>query len=385
MNLHEYQAKRLFEEHGVPIPKGKVAATADQAREIARELGGQVVVKSQVLTGGRGKAGGVKLASSPDEAEKVAGRILGMEIRGYKVRKVLVDEAADIRDEIYLAMLIDRSRRRSMMMASAAGGMDIEQVADETPEKIVQVHIDPLIGMRSYQTNYVAESMGLPSSLWRAFHRVATGLHAAFLATDASLAEINPLVVTGDDKLLAVDGKLSLDDNALFRHPDLAEMRDVDEETPSERQARRNGLSYIQLDGNIGCMVNGAGLAMATMDVIKLYGGEPANFLDIGGGATADSVAAALRIILSDSNVEAVMFNIFGGITRGDEVARGIITVLDEMQSDVPMIVRLLGTNADEGMRILADAQMQTATTLSGAAKKAVAAAKVHKKGQEQA
>ena len=384
MNLHEYQAKRLFEEHGVPIPKGKVAATADQAREIARELGGQVVVKSQVLTGGRGKAGGVKLASSPDEAEEVAGLILGMEIRGYKVRKVLVDEAADIRDEIYLAILIDRSRRRSMMMASAAGGMDIEQVAEETPEKIVQVHIDPLIGMRSYQTNYVAESMGLPSSLWGAFNQVATGLYAAFLATDASLAEINPLVVTGDDRLLAVDGKLTVDDNALFRHPDLAEMRDVDEETPSERQARRNGLSYIQLDGNIGCMVNGAGLAMATMDVIKLYGGEPANFLDIGGGATAESVTAALRIILSDSKVEAVMFNIFGGITRGDEVARGIITALDEMQSDVPMIVRLLGTNADEGMRILADAQMQTATTLSGAAKMAVAAAKTRQQIQEQ-
>jgi succinyl-CoA synthetase beta subunit len=385
VNLHEYQAKRLFEEHGVPIPNGKVAATADQAREIARELGGQVVVKSQVLTGGRGKAGGVKLASSPDEAEEVACLILGMEIEGYKVRKVLVDEAADIRDEIYLAILIDRSRRRSMMMASAAGGMDIEQVAEETPEKIVQVHIDPLIGMRGYQTNYVAESMGLPSSLWRAFNQVATGLYAAFLATDASLAEINPLVVTGDDKLLAVDGKLSIDDNALFRHPDLAEMRDVDEETPSERQARRNGLTYIQLDGNIGCMVNGAGLAMATMDVIKLYGGEPANFLDIGGGATAESVTAALRIILSDSKVEAVMFNIFGGITRGDEVARGIITALNEMQSDVPMIVRLLGTNADEGMRILADAQMQTATTLSGAAKMTVAAATARQQIQEQA
>lgn len=384
MNLHEYQAKRLFAEHGVPIPKGNVASTADQAREIARELGGKVVVKSQVLTGGRGKAGGVKLANSPNEAEEVASSILGMEIRGFKVRKVLVDEAADIQDEIYLAMLIDRGRRRSMMMASAAGGVDIEQVAEETPEKIVRVHIDPLIGMRSYQTNFVAEAMGLPVTLWREFYQVATGLHKAFLATDASLAEINPLVVTGDDRLLAVDGKLSIDDNALFRHPDLAEMRDIDEETPSERQARRNGLSYIQLDGNIGCMVNGAGLAMATMDVIKLFGGEPANFLDIGGGATAESVTAALRIILSDPKVEAVMYNIFGGITRGDEVARGIIAALEEVQTDVPMVVRLLGTNADEGMRILTDADMETALTLSSAAEKAVAAAKTRQKKQEQ-
>ena len=383
MNLHEYQAKALFAEHGVPIPIGKVAATADQAREIARELGGKVVVKSQVLTGGRGKAGGVKLANNPDEAEEVAGHILGMKIRGYKVRKVLIDEAVDIKDEIYLAILIDRSRRRSMMMASAAGGVDIEQVAEETPEKIVRVHIDPLIGMRSYQTNYVAETMGLPNTMWRQFNIVATGLHEAFLASDASLAEINPLVVTGDGKLLAVDGKLSIDDNALFRQPILAEMRDIDEETPAERQARRNGLSYIQLDGNIGCMVNGAGLAMATMDVIKYFGGEPANFLDIGGGATAESVTAALRIILSDPKVEAVMFNIFGGITRGDEVARGIVIALNEVQSSVPMVVRLLGTNAEEGMRILADAQMQTAATLTGAAEKAVAAAKARQQSQE--
>jgi succinyl-CoA synthetase beta subunit len=383
VNLHEYQAKALFAEHGVPIPKGKVATTADQAREIARELGGKVVVKSQVLTGGRGKAGGVKLANNPDEAEEVAGHILGMTIRGYKVRKVLIDEAVDIKDEIYLAMLIDRSRRRSMMMASAAGGVDIEQVAEETPEKIVRVHIDPLIGMRSYQTNFVAETMGLPNTMWRQFYIVATGLHEAFLASDASLAEINPLVVTGDDKLLAVDGKLSIDDNALFRQPVLAEMRDIDEETPAERQARRNGLTYIQLGGNIGCMVNGAGLAMATMDVIKYFGGEPANFLDIGGGATAESVTAALRIILSDPKVEAVMFNIFGGITRGDEVARGIVTALNDVQSSVPMVVRLLGTNAEEGMKILGDAQMQTATTLTGAAEKAVAAARARQQIQE--
>ncbi|MFN2188669.1 MAG: ADP-forming succinate--CoA ligase subunit beta [Candidatus Promineifilaceae bacterium] len=376
MNLHEYQAKRLFAEHGVPIPAGKVASTPDEAREIARELGGKVVVKSQVLTGGRGKAGGVKLANTPNEAEEIASHILGMMIRGYMVRKVLVDEAADIKDEIYLAILIDRGKRRVMLMASAAGGVDIEQVAAETPEKIVRVHIDPMIGLRSYQTNFVAEVMGLPTNMWREFFQLSSGLYEAFKAADASLAEINPLVITGDGRLLAVDGKLSIDDNAMFRHPDLAEMRDIDEETSSEREARRNGLSYIQLDGNIGCMVNGAGLAMATMDVIKLYGGEPANFLDIGGGADAESVTAALRIILTDPKVEAVLFNIFGGITRGDEVANGIITALKEVQTDVPMVVRLLGTNAEQGLQILADADMETASTLSGAAEKAVALAK---------
>lgn len=298
-----------------------------------------------------------------------------MDIKGFKVRKVLLDEAVDIRQEIYLAMLIDRSARLPMMMASAAGGMDIEQVAAETPEKIFRVHIDSQIGLRAYQSTYVASGMGLPTDVWREFHTVAAGLFDAFRATDASLAEINPLVVTAEGKLLAVDGKLSIDDNAIFRRPELAEMRDIDEETPAEREARRNGLSYVQLEGNIGCMVNGAGLAMATMDVIKLHGGEPANFLDIGGGATTESVTAALRIILADDNVQAILFNIFGGIVRGDEVARGIVGALSQIQTEVPMVVRLLGTNAEEGLQILADANMITATTLSEAAKKAVAAA----------
>jgi succinyl-CoA synthetase beta subunit len=376
VNLHEYQAKRLFAEHGVPIPNGRVASTADQAREIARELGGRVVVKSQVLIGGRGKAGGIRLANDPDEAKTIAGDILGMDIRGFKVRKVLIDEAIDIDQEIYLAVLIDRGRRLPMLMASAAGGIDIEQVAAETPEKIFRQHIDPMIGLRSYQSTIVASGMGLPETLWRDFHKVASGLYQAFKATDSSLAEINPLVVSDNNKLLAADGKMSIDDNALFRQANIAEMRDVDEETASEREARRNGLSYIQLDGNIGCMVNGAGLAMATMDVIKLFGGEPANFLDIGGGATTEGVTAALGIILADPNVEAVMFNIFGGIVRGDEVAKGIVTALEQVQTEVPMVVRLLGTNAEEGMRILAAANMQTATTLSEAAEKSVAAAK---------
>jgi len=372
VNLHEYQAKRLFAEYGVPIPDGKVATTPKQAGLIARELGGKVVVKSQVLTGGRGKAGGVKLANDPEEAATAARQILGLNIRGHIVGKVLIDEAVTIQDEIYLAILIDRARHVPMLMASAAGGMDIEQVAAETPEKIYRIHIDPLVGLRSYQSTYVASGIELPGGLWRDFHKISSGLYRAFWSLDASLAEINPLVITGDGKLLAVDGKLSIDDNALFRRPSLAEMRDSDEENPSERRARLNGLSYIQLDGNIGCMVNGAGLAMATMDVIKLHGGAPANFLDIGGGATTESVTAALRIILADSNVQAVLFNIFGGIVRGDEVARGIVAALAQIETDVPMVVRLLGTNAEEGKKILAEANMITATTLTEAAQKAV-------------
>jgi len=375
VNLHEYQAKRLFAEHGVPIPNGQVAATPDEAREIARELGGRVVIKSQVLTGGRGKAGGIKLASSPDEAEIVAGQILGINIKGFKVRNVLIDVAADIESEIYLAVLIDRNQRLPILMASSAGGMDIEQVAAETPEKIFRVKIDPMIGLRAYQTTGIASSMDLPVELWREFHAIASGLYRSFLATDASLAEINPLVVTKDGSLLAVDGKMSIDDNALFRQSRLVEMRDIDEESSAERSARQYGLSYIQLDGNIGCMVNGAGLAMATMDVIKLYGGEPANFLDIGGGATTESVTAALRIILDDPKVKAILLNVFGGIVRGDEVATGIIQALHDIGTDAPLVVRLLGTNAKEGLRILAEAKMTTATTLTEAAQKVVAAA----------
>ncbi len=376
MNLHEYQAKRLFARHGVPIPEGDIAQTPDQARTIARELGGRVVVKAQVHTGGRGKAGGVKLANTADEAESLAQRILGMDIRGYTVRKVLVDQQAPgIDQEIYLAVLIDRARRMPMIMASAAGGMDIEEVAETSPSKIFRVHVDPYIGLRQYQTAYLASGMDLPQRLWREFNKIATGLYAAFLSNDASLAEINPLVITGAGKLLAVDGKMSIDDNALQRHPELEEMRDVEEEPEAEREARLSGVNFIKLDGNIGCMVNGAGLAMATMDIIKLYGGEPANFLDIGGGARAEQVSTALRIILSDANVKAVLFNVFGGIVRGDEVARGIIEALDQLERRVPMVVRLLGTNAEEGLRILQEANMATATTLSEAAQKAVALA----------
>jgi len=379
VKLHEYQSKQIFARYGIPIPKGQIASTPEEARQIAADLGKRVVVKSQVLVGGRGKAGGIKVANDPDEAEQVASKILGMNIKGLTVRKVLVDEAADIQHEIYLGVVNNRAARRVTMMASAAGGMEIEQVARISPEKIIKVLIDPFIGLRDYQVRQLAFALGLKGDQIRDFGVIANGLYKAFLECDASLAEINPLVITGEGKLLAVDGKIVTDDNASFRHPDLAALRDVDEETPSEAEARKFGLSYIQLDGEIGCMVNGAGLAMTTMDIVKLFGGSPANFLDIGGGASADKVAAALRIILADPNVKVVLFNIFGGITRCDEVARGIVQALQQVPTQVPMIARLVGTNEEEGRQILAGANMQTASTLVEAARKAVATAK----GQE--
>ena len=376
MKLHEYQSKIIFAEYGVPIPKGMVAATASEAKQIAEELGGRVVVKSQVLVGGRGKAGGIRLAKNPGEAEELATQILGMEIKNLPVRKVLIDEAADIEHEIYLGITNDRAARRPVMMASSEGGVEIEEVARETPEKIIKVHIDPLLGLQGYQARDIAAGIDLPRELWRSFGKIAKGLWQAYQKSDATLAEINPLVITGENQLLAVDGKMVLDDSALFRHPDLAEKRDLDVEAPAEIEARKYGLSFIKLDGNIGCMVNGAGLAMTSMDVIKFFGGKPANFLDIGGGANAEKVAAAFRIILSDPNIKAVLINIFGGITRGDEVARGILAAMEEVKPDVPMVVRLVGTNAEEGRQLLADADMITANTLADAAQKAVAAAK---------
>jgi len=376
VKLHEYQSKHLFAKYGIPIPRGEIATTPEDARRIARDLGRRVVIKSQVLVGGRGKAGGVKLANTPDEAEVVAGQILGMNIKGLTVHKVLVDEAADIAQEIYLGIVLDRLQRRAVMMASAAGGIDIEEVARETPEKIIRVAIDPFLGLREYQTRQIAYGIGLKREMLKDFNTIAQGLYRCFVDLDASLAEINPLVVTGAGVLQALDGKILIDDNGLFRHPDLAALRDVDEEAPAETEARQRGLSYIKLDGEIGCMVNGAGLAMATMDMTKLFGGSPANFLDIGGGAQADKVAVALRIILADPHVKAVLFNIFGGITRCDEVARGIVAALEEVKPNVPMVARLVGTNEAEGRRILAAAHMQTASTLAEAAQKAVALVK---------
>jgi succinyl-CoA synthetase beta subunit len=376
MKLHEYQSKQIFAKYGIPIPKGRVAATATEAKQIAEELGGRVVVKSQVLVGGRGKAGGIRLAKTAKEAEEVANQILRMEIKGLPVRKVLVDQAANIDQEIYLGITNDRAARRPVFMASAAGGVEIEEVARTNPEKIIKVHIDPLLGLRDYQARDIAIGIDLPKDYWKSFSEICRGLWRVYVECDATLVEINPLVILKEKTLLALDGKMLLDDNALFRHPDLAEMRDVDEEAPAETEARKYGLSFIKLDGNIGCMVNGAGLAMTTMDIVKLFGGDPANFLDIGGGAGADKVAAALRIILSDKNVKAILFNVFGGITRCDEVARGILSALDEVKPTIPMVVRLVGTNAEEGRKLLADAHMITAETLADAAKKSVAAAK---------
>jgi succinyl-CoA synthetase beta subunit len=376
LNLHEYQSKRVFAKYGIPIPQGEVATSPVEARAIAERLGGPVVVKSQVLVGGRGKAGGIKLAKTPQEAEARAQDILGMEIKGLTVQQVLVDEAADIRKEIYLGAVLDRARRRVVLMASSEGGVEIEQVAAETPDKIVTVAVHPFLGLREHQARNLADGIGLPREHVRAFVGIAQALYRAYVDSDATLAEINPLVVTGDGKLLAVDGKISLDDSALFRHPELLEMRNEEEEDESEREARKYGLTYIHLDGQIGCMVNGAGLAMATMDIVKLYGGDPANFLDIGGGAQADRVAAALRIILSDTRVKAVLINIFGGITRCDEVARGILSAIDTLEVKVPFVVRLVGTNEAEGRRLLAEANLITATSLADAAEKAVAASK---------
>ena len=378
MKLHEYQSKRLFGAHGVPIPNGEVATTAEEARRIAEELGGRVIVKSQVLVGGRGKAGGIKLAQTPAEAEKLAGEILGMEIKGLPVRQVLLDEAADIRQEIYLGIVVDRAAQRAVMMASSEGGVEIEEVARTNPAAIKKITIDPFLGLRGYQTVALSKGIGLAGEHQRGFDRIARGLYEAFVACDASLAEINPLVVTGAGDLLAVDGKMVLDDNGLFRHPELAAMRDLDEETETEREAREAGLSYVQLEGEIGCMVNGAGLAMATMDITKHFGGAPANFLDIGGGAKAERVATALRLILADPNVKAVLFNIFGGITRCDEVAQGIIAAFEEVKPTVPLVARLVGTNEEEGRALLAESgyELITATTLADAAQKAVAAAR---------
>lgn len=376
MKLHEYQSKRLFAEFGVPIPKGDIATTPAEAKAVAKELGGRVVVKSQVLVGGRGKAGGIKLANSPEEAEALAEHILGLKIKGLPVRTVLIDEAADIQKEIYLGITNDRAAKKPVFMASAAGGVDIEEVAAKTPEKIIRIHIDPLLGLQDFQVLNLAVGIELPREQWGQFNKVAHGLWQAYKSYDATLAEINPLIITGDGTLIAVDGKMIVDDNSLFRHKTLEEGRDLDVEEESETEAKDHGLTYIKLNGEIGCMVNGAGLAMATMDIIKYFGGEPANFLDIGGGADEQKVAAALRIILKDPNVKAVLFNIFGGITRGDLVAKGILAALEEVKPEVPMVVRLVGTNAEEGRALLADADMITAETLAEAAQKAVAAAK---------
>ena len=375
MKLHEYQSKSLFAKYGISIPKGNVASTAVEAVEIAAEIGGNVVVKAQVLVGGRGKAGGVKIAEDKVAAGICAEKILGMEISGLPVRKVLIDEAVDIDTEIYLGITNDRIAKCPVIMASAAGGIDIEEVAAETPEMIGKEHIHPFLGVKTYQTRNMAVAIKLPERLWKQFNDICQSLHKVYTTSDATLAEINPLVVTDGGDLLAVDGKMVLDENALARQRDLEQLRDSDLETVEENEARKHGLSYVALDGDIGCMVNGAGLAMGTMDIIKYFGGEPANFLDIGGGASAEKVAAALRIILKDGRVKVLLINIFGGITRCDEVAKGVVYAIDEVGVDVPMVVRLVGTNEKEGRELLSSAKLATASSLADAAKKAIALA----------
>ncbi|MDQ6692854.1 MAG: ADP-forming succinate--CoA ligase subunit beta [Chloroflexota bacterium] len=377
MKLHEFQAKEVLARYGVPTNQGEVATTVDEAEAIARRIGKPVMIKAQVMMGGRGKAGGVKYSKDVDAARENARNILGKVLKneqnpkGEEVKRVLVADAADIAKEYYLGATVDRGTKSIVVMGSSEGGVEIEEVARENPQAIVKVYVDPRMGLQDYQARELAFAMKLGGSM-REFTAIARALVQTLIDHDASLVEINPLVMTTDNKLLAIDAKMDLDDNGLFRQKWAAEMRDPAEEEESERQARDAGISFVQLDGNIGCMVNGAGLAMATMDTIKEYGGTPANFLDIGGGAREDKVEAALRIILSDPNVKSVMFNIFGGITRGDVVANGIVKVLSQMKPDVPMVVRLAGTNAEEGREILKAANLPAAATLDEAAQTAV-------------
>jgi succinyl-CoA synthetase beta subunit len=375
VNIHEYQAKEILARHGVPVNAGEVADTPEQARAIAERIGKMVVVKAQVLVGGRGKAGGVKLAKTPEEAEEKARAILGMDIKGITVQRVLIADAADIEQEYYFSVVLDRASRHVIFMASAAGGMEIEEVARTSPELILKVQIDPLIGFAEYQARQIAFDMGLPAELVDQFVKVAHGLYDAFMASDASLAEINPLVRTPDGTLLAIDAKMSLDDNALYRHPDLEALRDPNEDNATEREAREVGLSYVKLDGTIGCMVNGAGLAMATMDAVKQHGGDPANFLDVGGGANEERVITAMRLILSDPKVIAVLINLFGGITRGDVVARGIVAGIKAVGTNLPIVIRLSGTNSEEGRAILAEAGYTALESMDEAAARVVALA----------
>jgi succinyl-CoA synthetase beta subunit len=375
VKLQEYRSKEILARHGVPLLTGQVAMSTEEARAAAVEMHGPVVVKAQVLVGGRGKAGGVKLAATPDEAERRAREILGLDIKGTTVKTVLIAPAADIAHEYYLGLILDRASKAITVIASAEGGVEIEETAKTNPEAILRLPLHPLLGLQDHESRRIGFFLGIPPELRKDFSRVMRGLYDAFVGSDADLAEINPLVVTEDGRLLALDAKIVLDDSALPRHPDLEEMRDLNEEEPSEIAAREAGISFIKLDGNIGCMVNGAGLAMTTMDLVKLAGGEPANFLDIGGGAKADKVAAAFRIILDDPNVKAILINIFGGITRGDEVARGIVEARASLTRDVPMVVRIVGTNAEEAKPILAEANLITADSLDDAAAKAVAAA----------
>jgi succinyl-CoA synthetase beta subunit len=386
MKIHEFQAKKIFAEFGVAVPKGRVAGSADEARSVAQELGGKVVVKAQIHAGGRGKGGGVKLANSPDEAASVFSQIMGMQLvthqtgpQGQKVKTVLIEEQMQIERELYLAVLIDSAAGRPVMMASSAGGMEIEEVAAKTPEAIHRVSIDPVTGFQPHLARELCFALGLTGDLMRPAIQLMSALYDAFVAKDASLAEINPLVVTKDGRVLALDAKMNFDDNGLFRHKEVAELRDKDEEDPSEVEASEKGISnFIKLDGNIGCLVNGAGLAMATMDSIKFAGGEPANFLDIATANDVNMVVDALKIIARDPNVKAILVNIFGGMARVDVIAAGIIEAQRQMPHAIPVIARLAGTNVEEGERLIKESGLPVirAEELGEAAKKAVEAAR---------
>jgi succinyl-CoA synthetase beta subunit len=386
MKIHEYQGKEILKRYGVAVPRGVACYSVDEAMAAADQLGGPVwVVKAQIHAGGRGKGGGVKLARSKDEVRAHASSILGMQLvthqtgpQGQKVRRLLVEEGADIRTELYVGMVIDRATQRVCLMASSEGGMDIEEVAAKTPEKIHKVFVDPARGLTDAEADDVAVKIGVPAASVPQARSVLQGLYKAFWDTDASLAEINPLILTGDGRVIALDAKINFDSNALFRHPDLAELRDLDEEDPAEIEASKFDLSYIQLDGNIGCLVNGAGLAMATMDTIKLFGGEPANFLDVGGGATTEKVTEAFKLMLRNPNLKAILVNIFGGIMRCDVIAEGVVAASKAVGLSVPLVVRMKGTNEAQGKQILAASGLPiiSADTMAEAAERVVAAAK---------
>jgi succinyl-CoA synthetase beta subunit len=384
MNIHEYQAKEILRKYNVAVPRGKVAFTAEEALAAAQELGGKIfVVKAQIHAGGRGKAGGVKIAKSLNEAKELASKMIGMKLvthqtgpEGKEVRRVLIEEGIDIARELYLGIVLDRSVSRLVFMASTEGGVEIEKIATEKPEAILKEYVDPKIGLQPFQARKIAFGLGLEGDQVKNAVKFITSLYRAFTESDASLAEINPLVVTADGKVLALDAKMNFDDSALFRHQEIQEMRDFNEEDPLEVEASKNHLNYIKLDGNVGCMVNGAGLAMATMDIIKLTGGMPANFLDVGGGANVDTVRNGFKIILSDANVKAILINIFGGIVRCDRVAKGIIEAAKSIELNIPMVIRLAGTNAEEAAELLQNSGMnfEVAQTLEQGAKKVVGA-----------
>ena len=372
MNIHEYQAKEILRGFGVPIPPGDVATTPTEAEQIARRIGRTVVVKAQVHAGGRGKAGGVKLAKTPEEARDVAGKILGMQIKGLTVQKVLVTDAADIASEAYVGIILDRASKKPVFMVSPAGGIDIEEVADTTPEKILRLPIDTRYGLMPFQARELGFFLYPDAAKARAAAKIMKQLYDAFMANGASLAEINPLVVTPNGDVVALDAKMSIDDNELDRLPKIAALRDESAEAPSEVQARNASLTFIKLDGNVGCVVNGAGLAMATMDLVKYYGGEPANFLDIGGSSNPEKVVNALKIITADPSVKAILFNIFGGITRTDDVANGIVTATKQNPLRVPIVIRLTGTNEEIAVKILTENGFSAMTDMDEAVQRAV-------------